>query len=248
MRNLMLACAAALLATGAHAGGGSDTSYGVDDCGKKQNRAILAGGTFTCCSDHANDFVLGYEYTVTRGSSDDNVNYTAGTLLRTSARPAFCCRRPSSTDVESPPPDLLLLLLLLLLLPLVSVRLFACSQRPSCKVTAFGETYTKSICDISSGACDGYACSYSSTNRCDTGRQDLSDNTDNSTAMCFTAKCNNDAADGACEGMQIEFEIATRLPEAQALNCPTCSLENTYGSCGALSKAKSGAKKSTQDS
>ena len=51
MRNLVLACATALLATGAHAGSTSySTSYGVLDCGKKTTRTIAVGSTFECCS------------------------------------------------------------------------------------------------------------------------------------------------------------------------------------------------------
>eukprot|EP00227_Mantoniella_beaufortii_P006987 CAMPEP_0197614640 /NCGR_PEP_ID=MMETSP1326-20131121/59626_1 /TAXON_ID=1155430 /ORGANISM="Genus nov. species nov., Strain RCC2288" /LENGTH=297 /DNA_ID=CAMNT_0043183513 /DNA_START=77 /DNA_END=970 /DNA_ORIENTATION=- len=74
---LMLACAAfALLVASASAGSGA-VSYGVGDCGKEDKpRAILAGATYTCCSDPAKDHVEGYEYSVTGGNSDDNTDYS----------------------------------------------------------------------------------------------------------------------------------------------------------------------------
>lgn len=186
MRHLLLACAAALLVASAHAGSGYATSLGVADCGKLQTRAIVAGDSFSCCSDWSKDFIMGYEYTVTGLTSDDNVDY---------------------------------------------------------KISAFGTTYSDSICNVSSNGtnCDGEACGYSweAQNSCSTGDQKMEDNTDNSTAMCFTATCNNNAGQGACAGMRIEIKFATRLPDPTPLYCPTCSLENiNTGSCGLFSKEK----------
>ena len=89
-RRLLLACAAVLRApaagagAGAGAGGAYGTSYGAGGCGAVQ-RTIPAGGAFTCCSDI--DTAMSYQYSVTGGISDDNVEYKAGRKFRPSTRP-----------------------------------------------------------------------------------------------------------------------------------------------------------------
>ena len=67
MRNLLLACGAALLATAAHAFSSDDsygaTSYGVGNCGKENLHTYIgaAGGTFECCSEWGADQARTYD-------------------------------------------------------------------------------------------------------------------------------------------------------------------------------------------